>query len=506
MVDVNQYEKFKNDEKVLQDNNLKILIKEIEELKDSDKNNDKIEWVFAKTPEWQAIEQAFKKWLLESLNKLDSWTLNGLIREIIRIDQDSNLNLSEEVKKSIKSLLNLSQQLWLDTKRNNHDFEIPIKNWKCEYIDMKTGEPAENITIEQAEKCFFNWLDVLAQLMEWQSQRAVLSSWSLFLNNPDYKKLWWDVDIATDVDSFYNVALNKWDDGKTKLEKFVEEWKITDLKFMCISNRKEIDINDTESIKKFIEKWDIKLDFNMPSPDWLLINCEFFPEPRWYWLIQLWTERAEWKVNSYTINGREVKTVNEELAAMSYMINLAHEIKNNSIEWVQKWKKLKDSVRINNFLQYLSTAWINTPEDIINFIDKTKANYESQKWEEITTDEWEIINMSKYLKTGLDNLDSLKEIMGKVISMYNTIGKEDYSSWWNETTISINEFVNIWTLEIKRLCIEYGKNNSSELQTRILEKITNLKKKVDIRDPKNFAYFYEMYQLETNFISKLFNS
>jgi hypothetical protein len=43
MVDVNPYEKFKNDERVLQDNNLKILIKEIEELKDSDKNNDKIE-------------------------------------------------------------------------------------------------------------------------------------------------------------------------------------------------------------------------------------------------------------------------------------------------------------------------------------------------------------------------------------------------------------------------------------------------------------------------------
>ncbi len=506
MVDVNPYEKFKNDERVLQDNNLKILIKEIEELKDSDKNNDKIEWVFTETPELQAIEQAFNKWLFESLNKLDSWTLNGLIREIKGIIQDSNLNLNEEVKKSTKSLLNLTQQLWLDTKRNNHNFEIPFKNWKCEYINMETGEPAENITIEQAEKCFFNWLDVLAQLMEWQSERAVLSSWSLFLNNPDYKKLWWDVDIATDVDSFYNVALNKWDDGKTKLEKFVEEWKITDLKFMCISNRKEIDINDTDSIKNLIEKWDIKLDFNMPSPDWLLINCEFFPEPRWYWLIQLWTERAEWKVNSYTMNGREVKTVNEELAAMSYMINLAHEIKNNSIEWVQKWKKLKDSVRINNFLQYLSTAWINTPEDIINFIDKTKANYESQKWEEITTDKWEIINMSKYLKTGLDNLDYLKEIMGKVISMYNTIDKEDYSSWWNETTISINEFVNIWTLEIKRLCIKYGKNNSSELQTLILEKITNLKKKVDIRDPKNFAYFYEMYQLETNFISKLFNS
>ena len=70
MVDVNPYEKFKNDERVLQDNNLKILIKEIEELKDTDKNNDKIEWVFAKTPEWQAIEQAFKKWLSESLNKL----------------------------------------------------------------------------------------------------------------------------------------------------------------------------------------------------------------------------------------------------------------------------------------------------------------------------------------------------------------------------------------------------------------------------------------------------
>lgn len=395
------------------------------------------------------------------------------------------------------------------------NFEIPLKNWKCEYTTTETGKPAEEITPQQAKECFFNWLDITSQLMEWQTQWSVLSSWSLFLNNPEFMKLWWDIDVATDVQTFRNVALEKQSNWKTKLDQFKDEWTIRDLVFTRIDHSeltiewdtaKWIDKKWQErsaSIEDLIAKWDIRVEFNIPSKDWFMINCEFFPEPEWYWLIQLWTTRTEWKVNTYTINGREVKTVNEELAAMSYMINLAHEFKNNTFDArknaIEKWNpipKLKDSVRINNFLQYLSTIWLETPNDIIEFIDKTKSNYEKQKWAEFTiTENWKTntINVSKYLKDWLDNLWKLREILVKVESEYRTIVKTEGSSWWTETSISFNQFMSD-TYNIKQW--RFNWIMTYEEATVEIEK---LKTKINISNPKNFAYYYEIYQLQ-NFI------
>lgn len=385
------------------------------------------------------------------------------------------------------------------------NFEIPLKNWECEYISTKSGKPAEEkeITTQQAKECFFNGLDVTAQLMEWQSQWAVLSSWSLFLNNPEFMKLWWDIDVATDVQTFRNVALEKQPNWKTKLDQFKDEWKIKDLKFTFIwQNHKEIDIktiNESE-LNLLIAQWDIRVEFNIPSKDWLfMINCEFFPEPKWYWLIQLWTARTEWKLNTYTINGREIKTVNEELAAMSYMINLAHEIDNNSIEWIQKWKKLKDSVRINNFIQYLSSIWLNTPHEIIEFIDKTKNNYESQTWEVFTINkngENVDINMSDYLRTWINKLGQVREILTVMEWDYNKTVLLD-ESWWSETTISFNQFMKE-TFTIKKWLID-----GSITIDEAIEKVTALQLQIDIKDPKNFAYYYEIYQLRKEFEWKI---
>jgi len=383
------------------------------------------------------------------------------------------------------------------------NFEIPFKNGESEYISINTHKPPENITKEQAKECFFNWLDITAQLMEWQTQRSVLSSWSLFLNNPEFMKLWWDIDVATDVQTFRNVALEKWPNWKTKLDQFKDEWKIKDLKFTYIwQNHKEIDIktiNESE-LNLLIAQWDIRVEFNIPSKDWLLINCEFFPEPKWYWLIQLWTARTEWKLNTYTINGREIKTVNEELAAMSYMINLAHEIDNNSIEWIQKWKKLKDSVRINNFIQYLSSIWLNTPHEIIEFIDKTKNNYESQTWEVFTINkngENVDINMSDYLRTWINKLGQVREILTTMEWDYNKTVLIDNDAWWSETTISFNQFMKE-TFTIKKWLID-----GSITIDEAIEKVTALQLQIDIKNPKNFAYYYEIYQLRKEFEWKI---
>jgi len=472
------------------------------------------------------------KWISD-LKNTKWWTKVDYKRNNMEEQERTQRKEPEKLRREDQEKMQKEQQ-WNEPKNEKFNitadnFEIPLKGEKYEYVSKQTGKPPENITKEQAKECFFNWLDVTAQLMEWQPERAVLSSWSLFLNNPDYMKLWWDIDVATDVGTFRNVALDKWPNWKTKLKQFEENWKIVNLTFTRIDHtkvtlewntakwkNKETGANESASVEDLIAMWDIRVEFDIPSKNGLLINCEFFPEPKWYWLIQLWTPRTEWKVNTYTINGKEVKTVNEELAAMSYMINLAHEIKNNSIQWLQKWEKIKDSIRINNFLQYLSSIGFKSPHDIINFIDKAKTDFEKQKWTELTINkdgETKTIDMSQYLKDWIDALTTwdkkhpgLKEILEEIESDYKTVVKTEANSRWTSTTISFNDFIKK-TYEIKDKWIKYAnwKEWGITVEQALVE-IENLKSRIDIRDPQNFAYYYEIYQLKANFIEMWFKT
>ena len=98
------YEDLKNNESVQSDTNLQNLIKQIDEIKDTKKDNDKIEWVFTDTAEWQAIEKSLNEWLKESLY-LNPDTCKILANEINRILNDSNLQFNDDIKNSLVSLL-----------------------------------------------------------------------------------------------------------------------------------------------------------------------------------------------------------------------------------------------------------------------------------------------------------------------------------------------------------------------------------------------------------------
>ena len=98
------YEDLKNNESIQLDDNLQNLIKQIDEIKDTKKDNDKIEWVFTDTTEWQAIEKALNEWLRESLY-LNPDTCKILANEINRILNDSNLKFNDDIKNSLVSLL-----------------------------------------------------------------------------------------------------------------------------------------------------------------------------------------------------------------------------------------------------------------------------------------------------------------------------------------------------------------------------------------------------------------
>jgi hypothetical protein len=83
---------------------LQNLIKQIDEIKDTNKNNDKIEWAFTDTPEWQAVEKSLNEWLKESLY-LNPDVCKILADKIDKLLNDPNLQLNDDIKNSLVSLL-----------------------------------------------------------------------------------------------------------------------------------------------------------------------------------------------------------------------------------------------------------------------------------------------------------------------------------------------------------------------------------------------------------------
>lgn len=123
--EMKSYEDLKNNESIQLDDNLKNLIKEIDEIKDTtNKDDDKIEWVFAETPEWQAAEKALNQNLLDSLNKLDAETIQILVSETDKLYNDINLQLSDDVKNSLKDLYQLLMQIVNEKNIENNVSEL----------------------------------------------------------------------------------------------------------------------------------------------------------------------------------------------------------------------------------------------------------------------------------------------------------------------------------------------------------------------------------------------
>ena len=427
-----------------------------------------------------------KNWIkniiyLEEVNTVKNWASESTIPK----------NSVTKTKKNI-------DKLPPTPKKEKWNLQLPIKKWKVEYTRQDETwniielDPSQ-VTIEQAENCFMHWLDVTTQLMQNQN-RWLLSSGALFFNNQNYNKLGWDIDVATDVESFLNIAINTDQTGLTMLEKNVQNGKIQDIKYTMITKKTVLDIKNMQQneVMKLIEKGDIRVEFNIKSPDWLLINSEFFPEPRGYGLIQLWTKRTEWKINMYEYKWMQLNVVNDELAAKSYIINLAHEIKDNTIQGIIDEEKIKDSTRINNIFSYMTALKIQTPQDMIAFIQETYDDYQDQVGKNQ--------GMSEYLKEWLDGLNDIEEVVRNIENDY-IVTQMNSENRWSQTTILFEDFINE-TYEIKKECTKLITTNSN-ISDNLSDKIIDLKSKINIHDNGSFAYHYEMYQLEKNFINKI---
>ena len=210
---VEKYEDLKNDETVQLDNNLKILIKEIDELKDLNKDNDKIEWIFSESNEEKIVEKALNKWLIDSLNKQHIWNLRILISEVKKINEDYNLDLSDNVKKSVGELLKLLTQI-LSKRDESMEEEMIVDNKLDELnkIFWKFGFPIMD------EDCYkiltydlLKWDDrmikiniknsvlTLKWIENWVHHEVKIDFWIAHVNlYKDYKLEWFSNPVETE--------------------------------------------------------------------------------------------------------------------------------------------------------------------------------------------------------------------------------------------------------------------------------------------------------------------
>lgn len=184
-LEIKSYEDLKNNESIQLDNSLKILIKEIDEIKDTrNKDDDEIKWIFTETTEWQIVKESLNQELLKSLEKLDTEILKIIIDETDKLLNDDSLELDDNIKNSLNVLkICLLKILWekYTEKIPQNDREISQNHleWIWEFRD---GEFEFNQAIKQWNDDWWNYIEFW-----WTTYRE-------FIKDMTWPGYWYDID------------------------------------------------------------------------------------------------------------------------------------------------------------------------------------------------------------------------------------------------------------------------------------------------------------------------
>jgi len=125
----NKLEGLKEDQSL--DKKLQNLVKQIDELRDTDSGNDAIDWVFDKKIDW-ALDWALDKWLSKALNKCDFFVIDNLLAAI----------------KEVKAFIVTGSEVWDGLTR--------LENWLTRLKENR--EKTQELTFRR----FDAWVKVLA--------------------------------------------------------------------------------------------------------------------------------------------------------------------------------------------------------------------------------------------------------------------------------------------------------------------------------------------------------
>lgn len=432
------YEDLKNDESIQSDDNLKNLIKQIDEIKDVTSNDDdKIEWVFTEISEWQ-LEIAFNQWLLDSLNKQEVWTLEILFSELKNIIENQNLNLSEDVKQSVDNLLNIFSQL-LNEKQNlwNTIPESEVANevtWESKEIEASeeswdlTPEQLENIRIIRDEI----WIDVSDENIVLIKDKKLTPEQIGNLKNikKQTDDIWvkisvWDIDNIKDkkeikltqkqINEIQKIKSEIWIDISVWDLIFLEDLRLTDEQ---IENIKRI----KNELWYEIHAWDIDMikDINLTSEQ--IDNIKNFKNELWIDVSPLEIDELKYvKLTKEEIDN--IKKLREQLDSIGISISARtiDNLKNMHLtqEQIENINKLKNEIWID-----ISSWDIEVVKDVILTDDQIKIIRElkDEIWISISAKDIEVI--STLTSKQIENLRKLRDALWSDFIIYGWDIKE----------------------------------------------------------------------------------
>ena len=355
--------------------NLKKLEEEINQIKDvTDKEDDKIEWVFVENSEWWLMEKKLNQWLEDSLNKADVTKIQELLNNVKNVYTNPDLKLADDVRKDLMKLWNILT--WILNKKNTEKVNDDLK-WQ----QNKAFERFRWMIEGKNEKWKNQWTNTVNELnsLSGQEMKDILNYIRDDGNKSDVYNLYFSMgDVkfpsnykSTDrknYDDVLSAIENKYPELKNKLEETKKNFKLNEF-FKDKSEAKNL--GELAKSYLWIENWNWN---NLEYP-------EGFNENNFEWKWFSWQDF----VNKFNEINTERNNKNKDIVdTVVGNINISEdEMKKFKVEgWELKydWVKFTQELMLNNFKDLINPELVKW--DFIN--DGEKSDIVKQIYDKIS--------------------------------------------------------------------------------------------------------------------------
>lgn len=387
----------------------------------------------------------------------------------------------------------------LEPIQRSNNGDISMNNPKTAPLEAKMNTPEEAIVKERKVngevvkfkpdeylKAYKEWLEKVGQILADVQDWVLMSSNAMYMNLKDYKMLPDDFDVVIRDKDFAKVYGKLFEEQKA--------WWIRGLELHSIDDSYKSNVSDPKIQQQLFEAGNLKIVFNIDTANGIPMEVELFPEWKGKWLTQLWTIPRT--IESFILNGKEIKVSWIFDLADTYTINLMNELLKNSVD--QYGVKAKDGARVYNLTHYLQKTGINKPSDLITKMDEVVDKYRTHAG----------ADLAPGLEAIFARLPEVKEILKEIISDYET--KQKYWNKARDWLPEFQEFTESWNKEKWELHKLYIEVLNKDTLTK--EKIEEIKNQLKIYNGKtqsimdkslndtDFAYFYEMSMMRAKYI------
>lgn len=206
-------------------------------------------------------------------------------------------------------------------------------------------------------------LEKVGELLRDTKDWVLMSSNAMYVNLKEYRMLPDDFDVVIRDKNFPAVYEN--------LQRAQEAGKINGLELHSIDKAHKEHVADPATQQQLLQSGNLKIIFNIDTANGIPMEVEMFAEGKGKGLTQL--GNIPRTIESFTLNGKEIKVSGVFDLSDTYSINLMDELLKNSVD--RFGEKAKDGARIYNLTHYLQKTGINQPRDLLGKMDEVVEKY-----------------------------------------------------------------------------------------------------------------------------------